>query len=59
MKLENLNPFRKPSPQEMAVRELDEAQRGLLDAQSAKEYAASIEAYNAARIARLQRYIKE
>jgi hypothetical protein len=59
MKFENLNPFRKLSPQEMAIRELYEAQRSLLEAQSAKEYAASVEEYNASRISRLQRYIKD
>ena len=54
-----LNPFRHPSPEEIAIRELEEAKRSLLESQSAKEYAASVEAYNQQRIARLSKYIKE
>ena len=43
------NPFRKPSPKELAQRELEEAQRELLVAQSAADYARRIAEYNADR----------
>ena len=39
------NPFRKPSPKELAQRELEEAQRELLVAQSAADYARRIAEY--------------
>lgn len=55
----SINPFTKPSPEMMAVRELEEARRSLLEAQTAKEYAASIEQYNKARITRLQEYLAQ
>lgn len=54
-----LAPFRKPSPRALALAELENAQRELLSAQSAKEYAASVEQYNQARIERLTAYLKE
>jgi hypothetical protein len=53
-----LSPFRKPSPEEMAIRELEEARRSLLDAQSAKDYSIAICAYNTDRIGRLTKYIQ-
>lgn len=49
--------FRKPSAQEMAVRELTDAKRDLLGALTAADYAISVAAYNNARISRLQSYI--
>jgi len=45
--------FRTPSADELAVRELQEAQRELLKAQSGKEYAESLCQYHQARIRRL------
>lgn len=47
------NPFRTPSPQELMARELDQAQRGLLEAHSAREYAESMVDYHSKRIERL------
>ncbi len=52
-----LNPFRKPSPKELAQRELEEAQRELLVAQSAADYARRIAEYNADRIRRLTAFL--
>ena len=49
--------FRPASPEVLAARELDEARRQLLQAQSAEEYAHSMAAYHQARIARLERYL--
>lgn len=47
-----------PAPAQMlAARELDDARRQLLQAQSAEEYAHSMAAYHQARIARLERYL--
>ena len=51
--------FRKPTLKQLALRELEEAERLLLQAQSAVEYAKSIAAYNAARAKRLQEFLKE
>jgi adenine-specific DNA methylase len=51
--------FRKPSAQSIAVRELEDAKRDLLSAQSATEYAQSLSVYHAARIQRLTAYTKE
>ena len=45
------------SPEVLAARELDEARRQLLQAQSAEEYAHSMAAYHQARIARLEHYL--
>ena len=50
--------FRPASPEVLAARELDEARRQLLAAQSAAEYADAMCAYHEARIDRLQRYLK-
>jgi hypothetical protein len=46
--------FRKPSALQLAQRELEEAQRELLQAHTAQEWAASEVAYHAARIKRLK-----
>lgn len=54
-----LKHFRKPSAQELAQRELDEARRQLLEAQAAAEYAAAMVDYNKARIARLSAFVQE
>lgn len=51
--------FRKLTPVEVAARELAEAERSKLQAQSAKEYAASVEAYNDNRIKRLKKVLAE
>lgn len=51
--------FGKPSPVMLARAELEDAQRSLLQAQTAREYAASMEAYHAARIKRLTSYLKD
>ena len=51
------NPFRKPSPKELAQRELEEAQRQLLVAQSSADYARRIAEYNADRIRRLTAFL--
>jgi hypothetical protein len=46
------------SPEVLAARELDEARRQLLAAESAAEYADAMCAYHRSRIDRLQRYLK-
>lgn len=46
--------WRKPSPKILAARELDDAQRALLVAQSAAEYADAMCAYHQSRIERLR-----
>lgn len=51
------NPFRTPSPAALAVAELDEAQRQLLAARSALEYASAMSSYHEARIARLRAFL--
>ncbi len=50
--------FRPASPEVLAARELDEARRQLLVAESAAEYANAMCVYHEARIERLQRYLK-
>ena len=50
--------FRPASPEVLAARELDEARRQLLAAESAAEYANAMCVYHEARIERLQRYLK-
>lgn len=54
MNLNYLNPFRRISPEEMMARELDMARRGLLEAQTARDYANSMVQYHEARIDRLR-----
>lgn len=51
--------MRTPTPLEMAAKELVEAQRAKLEAESAREYAFSIVGYNDARIVRLQERLSE
>jgi hypothetical protein len=54
-----LNIFRKPSALILAQRELEQAQRDLLDAQTGYEYAKRIADYNCDRIKRLTAYLRE
>ena len=51
--------FQKPTAKELARRELEEAQRELLHAQSSGEYARRIADYNSDRIRRLTAFLKE
>lgn len=51
--------FRKPSAKSIAQRELEEAQRQLLQAQTAAEYAIRLAQYHTDRIKRLSAYVKE
>jgi hypothetical protein len=48
-----------PSAEVIALRELEEAQRRLLEAQSGKEYAESIVKYREAQIKRLTAYLRD
>lgn len=57
--LDKLNPFKQPSADVLAVMELEDAQRQLLAAQSALDYATAMVAYNTERVARLTRRVKE
>lgn len=54
-----LNPFRTPSPEEMIVIELDQARRGLLESQTARDYAAAMVMYHGTRIDRLRSQLEE
>lgn len=54
----NLNPFRKPAPRDLAQRELEDAQRELLAAQSSAEYARRVAEYHTDRIKRLTAFLK-
>ena len=54
-----LNPFRKPSPKELAQRELEEAQRQLLQAQTNADYSRRMVEYHADRIKRLTAFLKK
>jgi hypothetical protein len=49
--------FRKPSVLVVAQRELEDAQRGLLEAQSQQEYSRRIAEYQADRVKRLRVYL--
>jgi len=51
--------FRVPSPKELAAKELENAQRKLLEAYSAQEYAKRMADYHSDRIKRLTAYLKE
>jgi hypothetical protein len=51
--------FRMPSPKELAAKELENAQRKLLEALSAQEYAKRMADYHSDRIKRLTAYLKE
>ena len=53
----SLNPFYKPSPRELAQREMEDAQRELLAAQSAADYARRMSEYHADRIRRLTAFL--
>ena len=53
-----MNIFKKPTPLEVAQRELVEAEHAKLAAQSAAEYAESMVRYNQQRITRLMIFIK-
>jgi hypothetical protein len=48
-----------PSAKELAAKELEQAQRKLLDALSAQEYAKRMADYHSDRIKRLTAYLKE
>jgi hypothetical protein len=48
------NPFRTPSPKELMARELDQARRGLLEAQTGRDYAMAMVNYHLNRIDRLR-----
>jgi hypothetical protein len=50
--------WRLPSAKEMAAKELEEAKRRFLDAQSAMEYARRMADYHADRIKRLTNYLE-
>ena len=49
--------FREPSAMTLAVRELEQAQRGLLEAQTSQEYAPRMSEYQLDRINRLTAYL--
>ena len=49
--------FRLPSAETLALKELEEAKRKLLEAQSAREYTDSMCKYHEARIKRLSAYL--
>lgn len=51
--------FKRPTPLEMAAKELIDAEHAKLAAQTATEYANAIVAYNEKRIARLLKFINE
>ena len=53
-----LEMFRKPSAKVIAQRELEDAQREYLVAQSTTEYAKQMAQYHADRVKRLQAYIQ-
>lgn len=54
---ELIHTFKKPAPAQLAAQELLDAQRELLQAQSAAEYYAQIARYNETRIARLKNFM--
>lgn len=49
--------FRKITPAEVAAKELANAELSMLEAQTAREYAESVMAYNDARIKRLRKFL--
>ena len=51
--------FAVPSAKALALRELEDAQRRLLEAQSATEYAKNMATYHEQRIKRLTVYLKD
>ena len=50
--------FNPPSARDMAIKEKAEAERLLLEAQTAKEFATQMEIYHAGRVNRLDAYLK-
>lgn len=50
------NPFRQLSTRELVALELEQARRDKLEAETARDYAHAIVAYNEDRIARLENY---
>jgi hypothetical protein len=50
--------FRTPTPFELATKELEEARRSKLAAESAWEYAKAMVNYHADRIERLEQYVR-
>lgn len=50
--------LRAPSAEVLAQRELEEAKRALLEANSAVEYSLAMVAYHSKRVARLREYTK-
>lgn len=50
--------FRVPTPAELAQRELEEAERELLKAQSGREYADAMVTYQQRRVTRLRAYVE-
>lgn len=50
-------PFRKPSAEVLALHELEDAKRMLLEAHSAQEYALSMCEYHQSRVERLTAYL--
>lgn len=50
--------FSPPSARELAIKERKEAERLLLEAQTAKEFATQMEVYHAGRVKRLDAYLK-
>ncbi len=59
MKHQILKMFTKPTPAELAMRELVEARRAKLEAETGRDWATSVVAYNTARIERLEAYLRE
>lgn len=56
--LQQLKTLLKPKTAlELAAKELEEARKSKLEAETAREYAASVVKYNTDRIARLSRYV--
>jgi hypothetical protein len=53
------NPFRTPSEQELIARELDQARRGLLEAQTGRDYANAMVIYHESRIDRLRTQLEQ
>jgi hypothetical protein len=53
------NPFRTPSEQELIAIELDQARRGLLEAQTGRDYANAMVIYHESRIDRLRSQLEQ
>lgn len=54
-----IEPFRKPSAELIAQRELEDAKRELLNAQAGQEFATAMVQYHEARITRLRSMLTE